>query len=72
MTIHISNVTKLEIKLDKVWRVLPEFRDRNELVIKLLEEGTNELIKKNKIRTQWSWSLLQKMYEPLFVRFEQL
>jgi len=51
MTIHISNVTKLEIKLDKVWRVLPEFRDRNELVIKLLENGTNELIKKNKIRT---------------------
>ena len=50
MSIQISNVSKLEIKLDKVWRVLPEYRSRNELIIKLLEDGTNELIKKNKIR----------------------
>ena len=50
MTIAVSNVSKLEIKLDKIWRALPEYRSRNELVIKLLEDGSNELAKQRRIK----------------------
>jgi len=50
MSISVSNVSSLERKLDKVWRALPEYRNRNELIIKLLKDGTKELIKKKKIK----------------------
>jgi len=50
MSILVSNFSALEKKLDKVWRSLPEYRNRNELLIKLLENGINTLLKEKKIK----------------------
>ena len=50
MTISVSNVSQLERKLDKVWRAIPEYRNRNELVVDLLEEAITNLMKQRKIK----------------------
>jgi len=50
MSISVSNVSALEKKLDKVVRALPEYRNRNELIIKLLEDGSDALVKQKRIK----------------------